>query len=507
MIYQLPGGQWKTPSLGQTEVIDLPGGTWEKRATSGLYVSTQRSPRLLLGADGAWHPMSGTPLPSLGAFGLTAGVEGNFAPGATPEEYATGFSKALGSMTEDVRNQIAVTNPTLGIAIDGMGAIIEATSGKEPGWPMVGEVAKIVANVLVDLLSADGVLGAIVQEVVEAVAQAIGTSVSSVATAIPFVGAFVGMVCQLIEAGTRPSITAQERTEMDGRYRRYCDGFVTKWNVPGLQKGTDPNNAVSLADMFSQNDARAQTWRWLAGGASRDKRVRDSYNSWINRARGAYGITGIPLHIMRQMNEMMDGVFAARRDPSRKAGAEIFTDNGAGVGGILLHVTRDQMVLGAFNEASCQSLADNFIAPGKRVCVTAEYPKAGQTCDQYPPCGQHHLGVKFGVAFHSFIMGYDVAIMDPHSPLYIDAERAAEEARKAKNKFTLSPAMAAKLTVKVQGTKAIAEEAAVLVEEQFKANMAAKRGSAAKAAAWSSAVLLGGGGFMMARRAAKKRRR
>jgi ribosomal protein L9 len=114
--------------------------------------------------------------------------------------------------------------------------------------------------------------------------------------------------------------------------------------------------------------------------------------------------------------------------------------------------------------------------------------------------------VKVGTAFFRFIRGYDIAISDPYSQYYIDARQKAESAPKA-NTFTLSADAARKLTRQVQGTKAIAEEAAVLAEEQLQANAAAKRGSAAKAAAWSSAVLLGGGGFMMARRAAKKRRR
>jgi hypothetical protein len=508
MIYQLPGGQWKTQSLGQDQVIQLPGGWWEKKATSGLYTPAAK-PRLLLGADGAWHPMNGTPLPSLGAFGasVSAAPPGNWAAGATAEEFAAGFSMALGGITPDVRSQIAATNPELGIAIDGMSSIIEAVSNKEPGWPMAIEVARIVADVLVDLLSGKGSIGAIIQEAVQAAAQAIGASVSAVAAAIPFVGAFVQLVCRIIEVANRPSVTAQERAGMDERYRRYCRGFVTNWNVPGHEKGTDPFNAVSLADMFSQNDARAQLWRLLAGGASRNAGVRNSYNSWLSRAKGKYNITGIPLHVMRQMNEMMDGVFAARRDPNRPPGQAIVTDNGAGVGGILLHVTRDQMVLGAFNAGSCQSLADNFIAPGRSICVPAEYPKAGSTCDNYPACGQHGLGVKIGVAFYDFMMGYDTAIMDPYSPLYVDAKKAAEAAPKTGGKITLSPALAQKLTIQVQGTKAIAEEAAVLAEEQLQANAAAKKSSATKAAALSSAVLLGGGGFLMARRAAKKRRR
>jgi hypothetical protein len=406
-----------------------------------------------------------------------------------------------------VRAQIAASNPSLGIAIDGMVAIIEAVSDREPGWPMAIEVARIVADVLVDLLSGEGYLGAMIQEAVQAVAQAIGVSVSAVATAMPFVGAVVQAVCRVIEVANRPSVTAQERAGMDERYRKYCRGFVTNWNVPGYEKGTDPFNAVSLADMFSQNDARARLWRWLAGGASRNGRVRADYSKWLNAAKSKYNIKGIPLHVMRQMNELMDGVFAARRDPNRPPGQKIVTDNGAGVGGVLLHMTRDQMVLGAFNKASCQSLADNFIAPGKQVCVKAEYPETGVECDSYPACGQHNLGLKIGVAFYDFMMGYDTAIMDPRSDIYADAEAKAAQAAQASNTFTLSPGAAKKLAAQVQHTTNVAEEAKAQADAQLKANAAVRRGSAAKAAAWSSAVLLGGGGFLMARRAAKKRGR
>jgi hypothetical protein len=170
-------------------------------------------------------------------------------------------------------------------------------------------------------------------------------------------------------------------------------------------------------------------------------------------------------------------------------------------------MTRDQMVLGAFNKASCQSLADNFIAPGKQVCVKAEYPETGVECDSYPACGQHNLGLKIGVAFYDFMMGYDTAIMDPRSDIYADAEAKAAQAAQASNTFTLSPGAAKKLAAQVQHTTNVAEEAKAQADAQLKANAAVRRGSAAKAAAWSSAVLLGGGGFLMARRAAKKRGR
>lgn len=508
MIYQLPGAQWQKPGLGQDETIALPGGWWQKGATSGLYEPAQ--PRLLLGADGTWHPMTGRPLPSLGAFGATvsAAPPGDYAPGATPEEYASGFSYALGAITPDVRSQIAATNPDLGIAIDGMTAIVEAVSSKEPGWPMAIEIARVLANVMVDMLSGRGTIGAMVQEAVAAAARAIGASVSAVAAAIPFIGAFVEVICRVVEAATRPEYTAQERAGMDERYRQYCAGFVHKWNVAGGRyQGTDPFNAVSLADMFSQNDARAQVWRLIAGGASRYAGVRQGYNNWLPNAKKKFGITGIPLHIMRQMNEMMDGVFAARRDPNRRPGEAIVTDNGAGVGGILLHVTRDQMVMNAFNEASCQSLADTFITKGRTICIPPSGGKAAATCDDYPPCGQHSLGVKLGSALYDFIYGYDTAIMDPYNELYVEAAKKADEAPKTGGKLTLSRDAAKKLTIQVQGTKAVGEEAAALADEQLKANAAAKKSSVTKAAALSSAVLLGGGGFLMARRAAKKRRR
>lgn len=373
---------------------------------------------------------------------------------------------------------------------------------------MAIEVARIVADVMVDMLSGNGAIGAVIQQAVQAAASAIGASVSAVSMAIPFVGAIVSIVCEVVGAATAPKISPADRETMDERYQNYCRAKTLSDLPGGAFVGTDPFEAVSLADMFSQNDSRARVWRWLAGGASRDKRVRDAYNSWLGAAKGRYNIKGIPLHVMRQMNELMDGIFAARRDPYRKMGEAIFTDNGAGLGGVLFQITRDRSILGEWNEASAQSLADNFVAPGRQVCVPASGGRAGSSCDDYPPCGQHRLGAKIGVAFYNFIRGYDAAISDPYSPMYIDAKAAAEKAAAgASNKLTLSPAMAEKLTRQVQATKVIGGEAAALAEEQLQANAEAKKSSVTKAAAWSTAVLLGGGGFVMARRAAKKRRR
>lgn len=507
MIVQLPRKQWNRSGFGQREVVVLPGGWWEKKETSGLYVPS--NPKSLLGADGCWHAMTGKPLPSLGALDISGAPPGSWSPGASSEEYAHGISMAVGSITPDVRGQIAATNPMLGVAIDGMGAIIESVTGNKPGLPIAIDVAVVVADVMSNLLLGKAAIDAIIDVTVEAIAQAIGASVSAAAEAIPFVGGFVRSVLSIIEAMSRPRISPEQRKELDQKYQSYCRSFVTNWNNPNdpsAPRGTDEYNQVSMADLFAQNDARAQMWRMIAGGGSRNERVRSAYNRWIDGARKKYGITGIPVHVMRQMNEMMDGVFAARRDPNRAAGGQIFTDNGRAAGGILLHVTRDQMVAGAFNAASCQSLADNFVAPEKTICIQPS-GHAGQVCDDYPPCGQHRLGVRLGDAFWDFIYGYDSAIMDPHSDAYIDAEEAAKEAQSSGNNFTFTTEMAAKLAGQVQATMSVAGEAAAIAEKQRKAVVTTKKISSAKAAAMSSAVLLGGGGFLMARRAAKKRGR
>jgi len=502
MIYQLPGGQWQTTGFGQTKILSLPGGVWEKRATSGLVVPRRGS---LLGSDGEWHPLSSKPMPSYGnAFGVVdvpawpdtgdpwAGYVWDKM--ASPEEYAQGLNRGIGAITDDVKAQIAANNPELGIAIDGMSSIITAVTGEKAGWPLALEIAKILADVMLDMLRGDGALGVALKGALETAAKAIGSSVAEIGQVVPFVGMLIEIVFAIIEGATYPKITEKEGEILEEKYEAACRSYTKHLRGTGYK-------GVSIADMFTQNDSRARLWRWLAAGASRTEQVRNAYNSWLNAAKGQFNITGIPPHIQRQMQELMDGIFAARRDPDAPLGTMEYTDNGAGLGSILLEITYIQGVAGAFNKASLQSMADSFVAPGERFCIKREYPATGLACQDFPPCSS--IGLKIGEMFFDFIKQYERKYNDPMARL--EAEQLVKDRPKTST-LILTPVLAQKLVSDV-GDTITTHDQAVAEAKQLAANAAAKKSSVTKAAAVSSALLLGGGGFLLARRAAKKRRR
>lgn len=372
------------------------------------------------------------------AVGLGAGPS----PAATLSEYAVGTSTAIAGISSDVKAEMATTNPEVAFSVDALSTAIQAVTGASPGAPVAAQVAEVLGSVIVDLVSGKSVVST-------AVMDALG-AVEGFAEVVPFIGAIVGMFVDIVVASSAPKVSPQEQAALNDRYRQYCQD--------ARGGAVRPTGALSLdpADLVSQGDARMRLLELLAGGAARDSLVVERYNRWHGAAKGRYGITGVPLHVQRQMVLLLEGIYSARRDPNSPLGSEIIGDNGRSLMPILLQVTVDQgsreargLGQNAFNQDSLVSLANAFIAPGVQFCVKDTGGGAGVDCQDFPPCGD-------GVArsLWDMLKGWDTYVRDP------TVRKAAGDfvmGQPKTSNLVLDAAMTSKLLGSVEKTQADGE--------------------------------------------------
>lgn len=360
-------------------------------------------------------------------------------PAATLAEYAVGTSTAIASISPDVKAEMATTNPEVAFSVDALSTAIQAVTGVSPGAPVAAQVAEVLGSVIVDLVSGRSVVST-------AVMDALG-AVEGFAEVVPFIGTIVGMFVDIVVAATAPRISPQEQAALNEKYRRYCQD--------ARGGAVRPTGALSLdpADLVSQGDARMRLLELLAGGAARDSSVVERYSRWHSAAKGKYGITGIPLHVQRQMVLLLEGIYSARRDPNSPLGGEIIGDNGRSLMPVLLQMTVDQgsreargLGQNAFNQDSLVSLANAFIAPGVQLCVGGD---ARATCQDFPPCGD---GV--AMSLWDMLKGWDTYVRDP------TVRKAAGDfvmGQPKTSNLVLDAAMTSKLLGSVEKTQADGE--------------------------------------------------
>lgn len=375
----------------------------------------------------------------------------------TVAAYASGLSRALGSLTPDVKDSLAVTNPDVAVSIDAMSTIVESVTGSPLGSPLVLDTAKKMATVMV--------------KVVEGTAD-VATSVGAVAKVVKNLGPIIPVLGEMAVifagAATAPAVSPIERQYLNQRWLEICNGYIE----PPV--GTGGHGRIEPADLFRDSDYRARMLMWLAGAASPIASQRHAYHAWAAKARSAHGFRGIPVHVQRQMVALMNGIYAARRPRKRRLGDPIVGDNGRALMPILMQVAADQGsgAQPAFNRASLQSLANALIAPGQQICVAADYPKTGSTCDDYPPCGggaggwgytargkRVNSGVRLGDSFYDWLVGWDVAVRDPSFRRKAEEALAARVGSQPKSRLVLSGPSTRNLLSRVAGTLDVRRQA------------------------------------------------
>jgi len=341
---------------------------------------------------------------------LAVGFGAAPAPGTSLSEYAVGTSAAIASITDDVKSQMAATNPEVAFAIDALSAVVGSITGADPGAPLGVQVAEALGSALIAVVSGSTPISSVVTEAL--------SSFAGFSEVVPFIGQIAGFVVNIVmDAVNRPAVTPAERDALNAQYKQYCAGSRAAAQYPTGPSGFDPS------DLVSQGDARMKLVHALALGASRDHDVsyvlpyesfwarKADYDKWLGKAKSKYGITGIPLHVQRQIILLLEGIYAARRDPHPDVIEEsLIGDNGRSLMPILLQILLDQHRNNAFNERSLESLANWFIAPGQQFCTQASGSKAGVTCDDYPPCGE-----SVGRALFSMLVQWNASVLEDPS--------------------------------------------------------------------------------------------
>lgn len=441
-----PGATWQLTGYGQIEQsIALSGGAWTTIG-SGLSVPQQ--------AQG---------------FGLVSGQRVSVTD-TTRSEFADGMTRAIGSLTSDVKASLAASNLDVALMADGLEAAINAT-GNQP----------ILADVVTQLMSGDADIGTVVKGVIVS-----SVSIAAAAASMPVVGTLVAIVFLLAEKASIPRMGPAQVAALDKQYLDYCRDFTRRRPV-----GTDENNQVSPADLFAQRDPRAEAWKWLCGGASRDVKVRADYAKWFSVAKGKYNITGIPISVQKSMVALMEGIFAARRNPEPQLKVVPVGDNGRSLFPILAQITIDQYPK-AWTLGSLKSLVDNFIAPAKTFYAQSGGLDVGIVAKKYPPCSRGFTKVDIGQALYNMLVDFEENMRD--SNFRAEAELAVASLPPPKSTLILSPVIAKKLALIVKSTQRISASAAEVEANNRKAAIA------------TTAVVLGAGAFYLARRYAKKRR-
>ncbi|MBW2672230.1 MAG: hypothetical protein JRD89_02290 [Deltaproteobacteria bacterium] len=388
------------------QAIQLPGATWES-----------------IGSSPAASPAG---LGSLAQYGQVLQSSAN--------EFADGMSLAVGSLSPNTKGSFADSNPELAIAVDAMGTIIESAMGAPAGQPVGAQVANVVADVVTQVSQGTTLVGSAIKNAAAAAGGA--------ADAIPVIGGIVAlMVGGIGSLFTAAAVSPGEQAALQQKYAAYC---AEKYHplTFGYHRGTGPSNQVDPSDLVAQDDARIRLIEWLAGGGSRDPAMRANYNKWHAAAASKYKISGIPVHVQREIVLLLEGIYAARRVPGC-LNCAIVGDNGRFLFGVLLQILLDQSQKSkpGWTEASVTSLANWFVAPKRQYCVIDDTAGAvHKECLDLGPCSKDN--VPLGRIFNDFVYGWKVTIEES-----ANWQKAREEVGSTPklSKLTLGPGATVKL--------------------------------------------------------------